>query len=763
MTKLTEDAVLRYLSESPQPQTKREIAQAFRIKGPEGRAALKDILRALEQDGRIAKDGGTFAIPTALPAVTLVEVTHTDIDGDLFGRPVEWDETKKGPAPLIEIKPVRGGQPALSPGDRILARLTRLADNSYAAAALRVIDGPEGRIAGVVKRSGERYFLQPADKKNRDEFEISAADLGGAKDGDVVAAQMMPSRQPLRKKVRVTEVIGRSGDPRTISLISLAEAGLQLEFSSAAIAETEKMDVPGLKGREDLRGIPLVTIDGPDARDFDDAVFAEETEDGFHLIVAIADVAHYVRPGSALDRDAWKRGNSTYFPDRVVPMLPEKLSNDLCSLRPNENRACLAVHMHMSKNGEITKYKFVRGLMRSSARLTYEQVQAAMDGKADDKTGPLLDSVIKPLYKAYGVLARAREKRGALDLDLPERQVVIDAKGNMSGIRQRERLDSHKLIEEFMITANVAAATALDKAGGPGMYRVHEKPDEARMESAREFLQAMGLSLPKGQITTAKNLNGLLAKAAKLPYSHLVSEMLLRAQTQARYETENKGHFGLALQRYTHFTSPIRRYADLEVHRRLIEVFNLGAGGMDDAGRARLIETAEHISRTERASMEAERSAVDRFTAAYLSGKVGQQFTGRIRGVTRFGLFVELDDTGADGFIPMRSLPNDFYIHDERHHALVGRRSGRTYRLGAKMTCILREADGLTGSTLLVPATDLGADLPGFENVTPGPEADRGGYKGGGNRGPRGKGGGRHKSGHGQDRRNKGGKPKFRR
>ncbi len=438
--------------------------------------------------------------------------------------------------------------------------------------------------------------------------------------------------------------------------------------------------------------------------------------------MAIADVAHYVRYNSLLDKEAVKRGNSTYFPDRVVPMLPEALSNDLCSLRPNEPRASFAVHMYIDDKGKLKSYKFVRALIQSHARLTYEQVQAAKDGNGDKTTAHLMDEVINPLYEVYEILDKARQHRCALDLDLPERQIIIDDKGNMTGVKTRTRLDAHKLIEEFMILANVAAASALEakskgaKADYPCVYRIHDKPSYDKLESSRDFIASFDLSLPKAQNIKPAQINNLLRAAKEHPYSHLISQMVLRTQSQAVYSTENIGHFGLALERYAHFTSPIRRYADLLVHRALISAYGLGDGGMDEHEKARIEEIAGHISGTERTSMEAERNAVDRFTASYLSSHVGAQFEGTINGVTRFGLFVTLAESGADGLIPMKSMADDFYIHDEKAHALIGRRRGYIYRLGAKVQVTIKEADGITGSCIFNLMPDQrGADIPGME------------------------------------------------
>jgi ribonuclease R len=710
----TED-MLRFIGESDTPVSKRELARAFGIKGDD-RIPFKAMLRELEGQGLILKlPGQEYTLPGGLPAVSIIEVTGTDIDGDLFARPVDWNAELQGEVPRILVAPDPKGHPSLAQGDRVLARLNRTGKNEYEAKTIRRLDTPRGRIMGVVAMQKRGAVLRPADKRAKVDFDIDPGDLNGAKDGDMALGEIKPAHGRAGKKIRIIEVIGHRTDRKAISLISMHEMGIRPEFPDKVLRATNSMKVPPLGKREDLRGVPLVTIDGADARDFDDAVFAEKTDDGFHLIVAIADVAYYVRPESALDSEAYRRGNSTYFPDRVVPMLPVALSNDLCSLRPAEPRACMAVHMYIDYDGRLTGHKFVRGLMRSQARLTYEQVQAAMDGTPDDTTDPLLDGVIRPLYAAFAVLDRARMARGALALDLPERKIDIDENNMMTGVSTRTRLDSHKLIEEFMVLANVAAATALEKRKAPCIYRVHDSPALEKLDAAREFISAFGLSLPKGQVIRPAQLNQVLLKAAGHPQSHLISEVVLRSQSQAVYAPDNIGHYGLALARYAHFTSPIRRYADLVVHRSLIRALGLGEGGLDEGEEARLEEICGHVSATERTSMEAERNAVDRFTAAYLSEKIGAEFAGRIRGVTRFGLFVELEETGADGFVPMRSLPDDYYIHDEERHALIGRRTGRVYRMGAQLTVRLREADPLTGSTILQVVGDRGADIPGME------------------------------------------------
>lgn len=716
MTLPTEKQLIDFLEKVGEPVSKNELARAFKVSGDE-RPAFKTMLREMAKDSKLRKQpGGGYSLPDGLPAVGVIEVTDVTLDGDVYGRPAQW-AGNEGAKPRVEIVPDRKGHPALAKGDRILARLQK-DKGGNTARTIRRLDTPENRVLGVIERQGKGFILVPTNKKNRNVYDIPEADLNGAQKGQIVVAEVQPGRGMRQTQARVAEVIGAMHDPKAISLIAIHEMGLRSEFSAAVIDETKGMAVPGLKGREDLRQMPLVTIDPVDARDRDDAVYAEKLDDGgFRLTVAIADVAHYVRHGSALDKEAFARGNSTYFPDRVVPMLPEQLSNNLCSLAPNEDRACIAVHMRIDAEGQLQDYKFVRGLMNSVAALSYEQAQAAMkDGITDDVTAPLRDPVLMPLFEAYKILRAAREKRGALDLNLPERRIVVDENGNMTGVKKREHFEAHEVIEEMMVLANVAAASALEDKTAPCVYRVHDKPTPQKLESLGEYLSAFGFNLPKDQSPKPGQLNQILKRAADHPHSHLVSDAILRSQAQAIYSPENIGHYGLGLRKYAHFTSPIRRYADLIVHRSLISAFNLGSDGLRDAEVATLATVAQHVSETERTSAQAERNAVDRFTAAYLSQHLGAQFAGRIRGVTRFGLFVELDDTGADGFVPVRMLPRDQYVHDERRHALIGRHSGRVFRLGASVTATVVDADRTNGSTILeLAGAENGADIPGAD------------------------------------------------
>lgn len=711
---IIEKDILTFLQDQPAPVGKREIARAFGIKGDD-RIELKRLIKYMAKSGMIEKGPGqAISLPDALPAVTIIEVTKIDHDGEMEAKPIDWVDPDKKP-PEIAIQP--GPKTSdLVVGDRALAKLKKINDKFYEAIPLRVLKHVAGKALGLVVKGKRGFVLEPTNKKQKFSFAIPQEDLKGAKEGDLVLAEIMPSRRAGMKQVRVTQVIGTADDPKAISLICIHEHGIRDIWPAELEEETRDLQVPDLKKREDLRDIPLVTIDGADARDFDDAVFAEKEADGsWHIIVAIADVSYYVRPGSALDKEAWARGNSTYFPDRVVPMLPEVLSNGLCSLVPHENRACMAFHMWIDETGRLIKHKIVRGLMRSAERLIYEQVQAARDGQTDDKTAPLMDKVINPLYEAWKVLDTERGERGALDLDIPERKVVIDDNNQMVGVEPRERIDAHRLIEEFMILANVAAAETLEQKNAPCMYRVHDRPLPEKVDSLRESLEPFGYRLAKGQVIKPHMFNSILTKAKGRSESHLISDLLLRTQARAVYSPENLGHFGLALRKYAHFTSPIRRYADLVVHRSLIRAYDLGEGGLSEGEAVGMGETADHISTTERTSSTAERDAVDRFTAQYMSEKVGAEFTGRINGVTRFGLFVTLHDSGADGLIPIRTLPDDYYIHDERLHALIGRKSRRVYQMSATVTIRIAEADPLTGSMVFEMVGKDSAVIPGFD------------------------------------------------
>lgn len=697
--------LLDFIENSPTPVGKREIARAFHIRGAD-RVALKALLREIDSDGKLTVHRGRrISPPGALPEVTVLEIVGPDRDGDLMARPAD---TPPG-APTARIHVAERGQdrgPALGPGDRVLARLKRLADGGYEARVMKRLAAAPQRVLAVFTKTENGARLVPVDRRDRQELNVPPGLEGPARPGDLVLARALPGRRLGLRDGEVIESLGTTNDPRAATLIALHRNDIPTEFAPKALTQARAAKPAPLDKRTDLRAIPLVTIDDADARDFDDAVWAEADRDpnnpgGWHLRVAIADVAWYVRPGDALDRTAYERGNSVYFPDRVVPMLPEELSNELCSLKPGENRPCMFVEMWIDGEGRKLRHFFGRGLMKSAARLTYIQVQTAADGHPDDAATPLVETVIKPLYGAYGALQHARTRRGTLELDLPERKVVLNEDGTIAGIQQRQRHDSHRLIEEFMIAANVCAAETLEHRRQPCMYRVHDEPAPAKIEALRDFLDSLGQTLARGQRLRPGDFTSILQRVENTPHAPAVNEAILRSQSQAVYSPDNLGHFGLALERYGHFTSPIRRYADLLVHRALISGLDLGAGGLPADAEESFVAIGEHISLTERRAAIAERDAVDRYTAAFLADRVGAIFAGRISGVTRFGLFVKLSETGADGLVPISTLPDDYYNHDEKRHSLVGRRSGRVYRMGDEVEVKLAEANALTGGMIL--------------------------------------------------------------
>ncbi|WP_299638154.1 ribonuclease R [uncultured Ruegeria sp.] len=702
MTRIpTKQEVLDWISANPTLTSKRDIAKAFGIKGAD-RIDLKRILKELEAEGHLEKRKRSYRDPDRLPPVSVLQVKAPNKDGDLFARPLEWHGEGVEPVVLIIA---RASDPALGEGDRILARLTAVheEDHNYEARLIRRIGTNPHKIVGIFRKGAEGGRIVPIEKAGQTEWLVADGAVLGARDGELVEAEQAgPKNRMGLPRARIIERLGDPTAPKAVSLIAIHQHGIPDEFPDKVIAEADQAKPVGLKGREDLRDLPLLTIDPSDARDHDDACYAHADDDpknpGGHVIwVAIADVAAYVRPGSALDREARKRGNSSYFPDRVVPMLPDRLSGDLCSLHEGVPRACIAVRMQIDADGNKISHRFVRGLMRSAASLNYTEVQEAIDGNPNDRTGLLLETVLNPLYAAYVALKKARADRQPLELDLPERKIVLNDKGEVESVAFRDRLDAHRLIEEFMILANVAAAETLIAKRSPLLFRVHEEPAPEKLESLRETAQAAGLNLAKGQVLQTRHLNALLNAAAGTEDAELINLGTLRSMAQAYYSPENFGHFGLALRNYAHFTSPIRRYADLIVHRSLILAHGWGKDGLTEDEIARLDETAAHISDTERRSMMAERDTTDRYLAAYLSERVGNEFTGRISGIARFGAFVKMDETGADGLVPVRSLGREFFHFDREAGTLMGSDTGLIIAIGQRVTVRLTEATPVTG------------------------------------------------------------------
>jgi ribonuclease R len=567
-------------------------------------------------------------------------------------------------------------------------------------------------VLGVVKQEGERFWLSPVDKRERRELFVS--DLKDAEPGDLVLCEV--TGRPPRASARVDAVLGDPFAPRSFSLIAIHKHGLRAEFSQEAIDEAHHVSQLPLGEREDLTHLPIVAIDPEDARDHDDAIWAEPDGEGsWNAIVAIADVSFYVRPGSELDREARARGNSVYFPDRVVPMLPEELSADICSLKEGEDRGAMACHLKIAKDGTLKSWRFSRATVRIAANIAYEDAQAAIDAAEEERIdvsspvcsmppieGPvpqeLVEKALKPLWGCWRALFGARQKRDPLELDLPERRVMLDEKGRIASIAPRDRLDAHRLVEDFMIAANVAAARALEAKKSPVMYRVHETPSREKLVALKDYLKTFGIEFALGQVIKPGTFNRIIERLGNTDGREEIMEQLLRTQMQARYAPERLGHFGLALATYAHFTSPIRRYADLLVHRALVKAYKLGEGGLPPGDEERFEQIGEQISMLERRGMEAERETIDRYVAAYLSDQVGQLVECRITGVQPFGFFATVEDLGGDGLMLAKDLGNEYFRYDEASRALVGDETGETYRIGQRLTLRLAEANPVSGS-----------------------------------------------------------------
>ncbi|MDO9415896.1 ribonuclease R [Pararhizobium sp.] len=703
------DVLMRFISENPDKASKRDISKAFGLKG-DTRIELKALLKDLEQDGLLEKKRKSLVRPGALPPVTVLDITTRDSDGELIGRPAEWPEDA-GVAPAVSIRQSSVGQakgkvPVGGLGDRVLAKIFLSKDRSgpaYTARIIKVLDKRQNASLGVFRATpGGGGRIMPIQRRG-EELLVDNDSVGPAEDGDLVEVEITSTGRYGLPRASVKTVVGSVASEKAISMIAIHAHGIPYIFPDSVLREADAAGPATMAKREDWRDLPLITIDPADAKDHDDAVYAEndpspDNPGGVIVTVAIADVSWYVRPKTALDNEARRRGNSVYFPDRVVPMLPERISNDLCSLKEGVERPALAVRMVFSAEGRKARHTFHRIMMKSAAKLSYQQAQAAIDGNPDDQTGPLLEPILKPLWHAYGILKRGRERRQPLELNMPERKIILTENGTVDRVFVPDRLDAHKLIEEMMIMANVAAAETLEAKRQVLIYRIHDGPSLAKQETLREFLATLDLSLVKGGNMRANHFNGILKSAEGKAFETMVNEMVLRSQSQAVYSPENIGHFGLNLMKYAHFTSPIRRYADLIVHRALVGSLGLGEGGLSPDEERLLADIAAEISTFERRAMAAERDTVDRLIAHHLSGRVGEEFDGRVSGVTKAGLFVSLPAYGADGFVPISTLGRDYFIYDEAHQALSGEKTGIGYRLGDTVRVKLAEAVPLAGA-----------------------------------------------------------------
>lgn len=688
---------------------KREIARAFGLKGQE-KIALKALLRDMADEGLIDGDRRAFHRMGGVPKVTVLRVVDIE-DGEAIAIPDSWQPDDAVPPPRLRLMEGKGRgkarqMPAMRKGDRVLAR-TEETTGGWIAHPMKKLPQAHDSMMGVVEIDGSgKGWLAPIEKSVRSSMPI--ADMGGAAKGQLVLAE--PAGRSPRAGVKVVQVLGDPLAPKSYSLIAIGKYGIPFEFASETLEEAAAVAKLPLseEKRQDLRGLPIVAIDPADARDHDDAIWASpDKEGGYDAVVAIADVSFYVRPGSAIDREARKRGNSVYFPDRVVPMLPEVLSADVCSLKQGEDRAAMVCHMRISREGKITYWDVKRAIVRIHQNIAYEDAQSAVDSG----NAPVH---LRHLWDAWKLLAKAREDRDPLDLDLPERRVVLDEKGRIAEIAVRERLDAHKVVEEFMIAANVAAAKALEAKAAPVVYRVHEPPSREKLVALKDYLATMDRKLALGQVITPSLFNRLIKDVSDETEKALVMEQVLRSQTQAYYGPRNAGHFGLALGSYAHFTSPIRRYSDLLVHRALVDAYGLeqprpkdhaipATSGLSERDHASLERVTEAISQTERRAMEAERDTIDRYVAAWLSGRVGETFDTRVAGVQKFGLFATILGFGGDGLVPVSVLGEERFHYDERAQVLRGERSGTEYRSGDRLKLRLAEANPLTGALKFEP------------------------------------------------------------
>jgi len=736
----TRQQIIDFITASPTPAGKREIAKAFGLTAQE-KIALKALLKDMADEGLIdSAPGRAFHKMGGLPKVTVLRVTDVDDGGNVWAVPERWD-ADAAPMPKLRVRE-RGKRSALGVGDRILAR-TEEAGKGWIAHPMKQLAKGDALMLGVLRKEANGLWLEGVEKRERRQYPVS--DAGDAEPGDLVLAEK--AGRPPRITARVTERLGDPFAPRSFSLIALHEHGIPDTFADEALDEAERVARQPLgEEREDLTHLPIVAIDPADARDHDDAVWAAPDDDpgnagGWKAVVAIADVSFYVRPGSAIDREARRRGNSVYFPDRVVPMLPEILSAEVCSLKTGEDRAALACHLQVGRDGQLRNWRFTRAVVRIAANIAYEDAQAVMDNKplpfrggvgvgdAGDGLGETpphpnpspegegLKNILTPLWACWRALAKARAAREPLDLDLPERRVVLDEKGRIMSVAPRERLDAHRLIEDYMIAANVAAAKALEAKKAPVMYRVHEPPAREKLVGLKDYLETYGVKLALGQVIRPATFNHILDKIGEVDFRPQVMEQILRSQTQAYYAPANHGHFGLALGSYAHFTSPIRRYADLLVHRSLVTACQLGPGGLAPDEAAGMERIGEAISRLERRAMEAERDTIDRYVAAYLAERVGELVETRITGVTNFGFFATVDGIGGDGLMPVRDIGGEYFRYDDAAKKLVGEQSGDEYAIGQRLTLRLAESNPVSGA--------LRFEMPEGKGAAPGSRPPR--------------------------------------
>ncbi|OGT42807.1 MAG: ribonuclease R [Gammaproteobacteria bacterium RIFCSPHIGHO2_12_FULL_37_34] len=672
------ELILEYLSELGRPAIYKQIQSDLDLNTPDEQEALHRRLIAMVRDGQLLKNRkGAYGPLDKMELISGRVVGHKDGFG--FVEPDEGDEDL-----FLSPRQMR----SVFHGDRVLARVSNIDTRGRREALIvEVLERHTQQLVGRFHTESGSAYVEPSNQRINQDILIAPEATHGAKHGQmvVVAIISQPDKHS-RAMGEIVEVLGDHMAPGMEIDVAIRNHNLPYEWPEDVLSEATRFPAHvvenDLTGRKDFRHLPFVTIDGEDAKDFDDAVYCEpQAKSGWTLYVAIADVDYYVRPHTALDREAYQRGNSVYFPSRVIPMLPETLSNNLCSLNPDVDRLAMVCEMTISPAGKIMRYSFFEGVIQSQARLTYRQVHTVME-KNDKNMRERFTRFIPQLtylYDLFHLLRNVRKARGAIDFDLPETKIVFGKNRKIEKIIPYERFDSHRVIEECMLCANICAARFLEKNKQPGLYRVHEGPTEEKLRDLRRFLNEMGLKMPGHREPIPADYSAILRSVQDRPDAHMIQTILLRSMSQAVYDPDNKGHFGLAFEAYAHFTSPIRRYPDLLVHRAIKKVLLRKPDQTDDGF---LTKAGEHCSMTERRADDATREAIDWLKCEFMMDKVGKEYLGVISGVTSFGLFVELKDIYVEGLIHISNLPSDYYRFDPIKHLLVGERSNKRFRLG---------------------------------------------------------------------------------
>jgi ribonuclease R len=685
------EAIMAFLREAGRPLSRKELAEAFIIRDPEIRRALGRRLKAMKRDGQLIRNRrGSYALIEKMDLIKGRVIGHPDGYG--FVVPDEG-----GKDLFLSARQMRS---ALN-GDRVLVREVSVDKKGKREGSLvEVLERANHQIVGRFTEDKGVAYVVPDNKRISQDFLIPPKEKKKARDGQIVVMEIV--HQPDKHRQPIGKVINVIGDGLEGSMaVDIAIRSYDLPFEWPDALEKEIKDLTpdivldDLENRKDIRDIPLVTIDGADARDFDDAVYCEKEGNGWKLLVAIADVSHYVKNKTALDNEARTRGTSVYFPDRVIPMLPEILSNGLCSLKPEVDRYSLVCEMNIDAKGKVKRSSFFKGIIKSAARLTYDEMQSIVVDKDESirkKRGELVTH-LDDLFQLYQVLHEQRKKNGLIDFSSMEAKFEFNDEGHIEAIHQVERNEAHRLIEEMMLSANVAAGEFLEKHEIQGLYRIHETPKIEKLENVRSLLSQIGLSLGGGDEPTSKDYAALMKKIRQREDAPMLETILLRSMPLAAYSMINEGHFGLGFPTYAHFTSPIRRYPDLMVHRAIEHLINGNTVEMFAYSKQAMFELGEHCSMTERRAEEASRDAVQRLKCAYMKDKVGQEFEGIVSSVTAFGLFVVLDDIYIEGLIHISNLPIDYYQHDAITHTLRGERGGKVFKLGQRLKVLLSRVD----------------------------------------------------------------------